>query len=294
MKELRHTILTLGLCTLLGMSTLSTADPGGTSVADVEQSVTDTIDGRAAATRDRLIDDAVDAVQKSREALKALDNNDIDAALEDMAIAIGKLELAIARYPGLALAPVGFSIRTHDLDATKASVMTTIDEAKRLLDDGKVQLARQLLADLGSEVTISTTSLPLAGYREALKAVTPLIDDGKLDAAKMKLQAALNTVVITREILPLPLIRAQAMLNIAEALADQPELTQEQEKVLSKSIAAVREQIELAELLGYGEKKDFRHTFRELKKIEKKLESNEPLAGFFDKTRDAISGLWHS
>jgi hypothetical protein len=62
------------------------------------------------------------------------------------------------------------------------------------------------------------TELPLATYPAAIRAVAPLIDAGKTAEAEAALYAALNTLVIETYVVPLPRVRAQAMLREAEKL----------------------------------------------------------------------------
>jgi hypothetical protein len=66
-------------------------------------------------------------------------------------------------------------------------------------DEYEIQKARPLVANLGSEIQFRTTSIPLATYPDAIKAVTSLIDEGKLDEAKAALQTALNALVMTTD-----------------------------------------------------------------------------------------------
>ena len=143
------------------------------------------------------------------------------AALEQ---ATGKLELILARDPGLALAPVDLEVVTYDLLANPDTVKAMIHDAENYLEDGEIQKARPFVANLASEIQFRTTSIPLATYPSAIKAVTPLIDEGKLDEAKDALQSALNTLVVsTDEVVPLPKLRAEQMLKNAEALAEELE-----------------------------------------------------------------------
>ncbi len=253
----------------------------------VDDTVSSELERQAVKSRENLIAEAVQALDHSRQALTALDEKRIDDALDSLAISIGKLELVVARYPELALAPTGVSIQTNDVYGTKGAIEKAIKDANRMLDDGNVQGARQLLSSLGSEVIISTTNLPLATYPDAIKSISPLIDDGDIAEAKRKLQTTLNTLVVTNVVVPLPILRAEAMLTIAEALADQKARTEDQDKLLEQVVPAIGEQVELAELLGYGERKGYKPIYRQIRKLER----SEFNPATFAELRDLLSAV---
>lgn len=289
MRKLCNNILAICFFSLYAMFSLA---DGNTEAMTTVEAVKTEVASQTETSRRHIIEEAVDALSRTRRAVDALEEGRNDDALDALATAVGKLELVIARDPELALAPTSMSVATRDVYGSKAAVQEAIAAAKRLLADGNVQGARQILRDLGSEVVISLTNLPLATYPDAIKAISPLIDDGKTEEARIALQAALNTLVVTEQVVPLPILRAQSLLTVAEALADQDALTPEQEDVLKASTAAIREQAELAELLGYGVKRDYSQVYRRLSQLESRLEDKQPSTKLFAETRAALESLW--
>lgn len=279
----------LSLSFLISFSSIAD-EPTNLETPEINESVESELANQTDLSRENLIDDAVEALTHTREALAALDEGRVDEALESLALSIGKMELVIACHPELALAPTGISITTHDIYGTKAAVANSIKEAERQLKDGNVQAARHILSGMGSEVVISTTNLPLATYPAAIKAISPLIDAGDIGQAKARIQAALNTLVITNEVVPLPIIRAKAMLTLFAAYADQSELTPEQAEALEKALDATREQVELAEMLGYGEKDFFKPIYKELNRMDK----DEYNSAAFNKLQDLLGSYQQS
>ena len=86
----------------------------------------------------------------------------------------------------------------------------------------------------------------------------PLIDAGKIDEAKARLQAALNTLVVTTDdVIPLPKLRAEHLLKQAQELAEKKDRGKEENDKLTKHLQSAREQLQMAELLGYGKKTRF-------------------------------------
>lgn len=247
---------------------------------------------KAEEQRKKIIDDAVKALDETKNALTLLAENKTQEALAALEVATGKLELILARKPDLALAPVGTRVFVHDLYADAKTVKDVVKEVRKQLGDGRVQAVRPVLADLASEIVYETTSLPLASYPAAIKEAARLIDNEKTDEAKVVLQTALNTLVVTDVIVPLPLLRAHKLLEMAEKLAENDGRDSTQNEELDKQLAEVRNQIELAEALGYGEKRDFKPIYEQIKEIEKKSSGGKSGTGWFDKIKEQIADLF--
>ena len=150
-----------------------------------------------------------------------------------------------------------------------------------------MQKARVLVRDLASEIIISVVSIPLKTYPDAIKAVAPLIDRGKIDEAKVAIEVALSTLVVIDHIIPLPLVRADVKVAEAEALAQK----EGRSKNLAKSLNEAREQLKLAEALGYGNKKDYEKFYAEIDEIEGKTEGGKSGKGWFAQVKEHLGGL---
>ncbi len=247
---------------------------------------------KAASQREKIVEEAVAAISETEKALKALNDGKTDDALKALEKATGKLELILARDPKLALVPVSVDMVTYDLYADVDTVKAVIKEARDALDDGRVQEARRLLSSLASEVVINTTSLPLATYPDAIKAISPLLDKGETEKAKAALQAALNTLVVTTEVVPLPLLRTQYMLASAEVLAEKKERSDKDSKLLDDLLKAADEELKLAEVLGYGSKKDFAPLHEQIKLIKDKAAGGKSGKGWFDELKKKLKDLF--
>ena len=93
----------------------------------------------------------------------------------------------------------------------------------------------------------------------------PLIDQGKIEEAKAALQSALSTLVEERSVLPLPVLRAKLLLKRAEPLVEDGQRSEASNERLETLLNEARQQLEMAELLGYGKRKDFEPLYAELK-----------------------------
>ena len=297
-KTLPAALFSLGLIASIPVFAEESALPAGPQVQSAAtESVQPQVDTKAAdqaaEKRKKITADAVAAVNETKKALKLLDEKKKEEALTALERATGKLELILARDPTLALAPVDVEVVTYDLLASLDTVKAMIHDAEEYLEDGLVQMARPLVANLASEIVFRTTSIPLGTYPDAIKTITPLIDDGKLDEAKAGLQAALNTLVITTDdVIPLPVLRAENLLKNAEALAENEERTVKDNETLAVQLADARNQLKMAELLGYGTRKSFKPMYEQLDEIEEKTSGGKGGKGWFDKIKQQVSDLF--
>ena len=267
--------------------------PQSDMAQSVQQEVDNEATNKADEKRQKILSDAGAAIDETKKALQALANKNTGEALAALERATGKLELILARDPALSLAPVDVDIVTYDLLANPDTVKAIIHEAKNYLEDGEIQKARPLVANLASEIVISSTNIPLATYPAAIKAITPLIDEGRLDEARVGLQAALNTLVVTTdEVIPLPVLRAQQLLKNAEALAENEDRSLKDSETLANMLMAARTQLHMAELLGYGSKKSFKPMYEQLDMIEDKTAGGKGGKGWFDKIKQQVSELF--
>lgn len=246
----------------------------------------------AAEKRKQLLTDAAAAIAETQQALKALEDKKVDVALKALADATGKLELIVARDPSLKLAPIGTQVVTFDVFADPETLKLAIADARKALSDGDVRRARPLVEALASETQIRTTNIPLVTYPASIKAITPLIDAGKIDEAKTQLQAALNTLVVTTEVIPLPKLRAENLLKDAQTLAEKKDRSKGDNDKLANQLKSVREQLQIAELLGYGKKGDFKPMYAQLDSIEKASLGGKSIAAWFAKIRQQVAEVF--
>ncbi len=265
------------------------------ATAAVQSGVQDKVQSLAKEKRDTLIQEAVDALAKTAQALAALDKGDTDTALKLLAEATGKLEVVVAAHPDLAVAPVAVEIEAYDVYADLPSIFQARRVATHYLVDGRVQDARETIEPLRSEMIIRVTGIPLATYPEAIKAVVPLIKDGKVEEAKAALQTALSTLVVEETVIPLPILRAQLLIEQAAELAASKRSKADQQQLQVLIDAAVY-QLALAEALGYGDPATYLVFAAEIAKINELLSDRKAHKGAFDKLQSDMKdfGTTHS
>lgn len=241
--------------------------------------------------RATLLEDAQSALADTRDALAALDRDDKAAALTALEHATGKLDLLVARDPKIAFAPVSVSTIMFDLYATPDTVKGAVKQARDDLSNNRIQDARLLVGTLASEADIHISEIPLATYPTAIRAVAPLIDSGRFDEAKGALYTALNTLVIETYVVPLPKIRAMAMLAAADALANGRERKEEDAARIRALIDATRRELQLAEALGYGTMETYKPLYAQLDEIQKKADSGQSPKNLFDRIRNSLKNF---
>ena len=258
--------------------------------SNVEQQTQD----QMAERRKQIAAEAIAAISETRNALKALDEGKKDAAFSALERSTGKLELILARDPKLSLAPTNVEAMTIKVIADINKVREARKEATRLLDSGQVQAARHLLEGLASETVISVSNIPLATYPSAIKQAGKLLDEGKQEEAKKVLQKALNTLVVTHTIIPLPVVTTQEMLKEAETLAEKANRKDDDNKRLASLLTDARNQLEFAQVLGYGTRADFKDLYAQLDDITNKTSAGKSGIGFFTKIKSILSDLVES
>jgi hypothetical protein len=239
--------------------------------------------------RKTLMADATSAIQETQAALKDLDEGNTKEALAALERATGKLDVILARDPKLDLAPAAVGVITYDVQGGIDAVKQVRKQALDSIDAGRLQEARRLLKNLASETVVSVTSIPLATYPDAIKAAVKLIDQAKNDNAKRVLQAALSTQVVTDTIIPLPVVRAEESLKTAQTLAEKKDRSKEDNDRLKASMDDANGQLEFAQALGYGTKKDFDKMYQQLAEIRDKTSDNKSGTGFFAKIKASIA-----
>jgi len=255
--------------------------------AEIEQSAREQTEAR----RKDVRPEAAEALRMTAQALDALNASDADKAINLLESVTGKLEIVTARDPNLALAPVAATMETVEVAISTAGLELIRDEVRDAMRDGEVQRARRLLRDFASETIITIRSLPLATYPAAIKEVVRLIDADKLSEAAQKLRKTLASVVETDIVLPHPLLIARHLLREAQALSEKSDRSSEEEARLTKALDEAAANLERAEILGYGTKKDFREFHEQIAAIRRKAAGGKSGMGWFDALRSGLDDL---
>ncbi|WP_456478945.1 YfdX family protein [Nautilia sp.] len=213
----------------------------------------------------QLIKEAIRAIQYTQDALIYLNNKKNDKAKESLKKAVGELAVVLNSPNAPYLLPVDVQINAYQFVGDVDKIKTLTSEAKDLLKENKIPQAREILNSLRSEIVIKTVNLPLATYPAALNLAIKYINEGKVKEAKDVLAMALSTLVEVDNIIPIPLIKAQALAEEAS------KTVKKDKKQALKYLDEAKHQLILAEALGYTSTSDT--TYKMLKDEIAKLES---------------------
>lgn len=246
-----------------------------------------------------LDQDAVAAIEETRNAINAIDQENTQESIQALERATGKLDILLARYPELALVPVSTQITIIDLAPRDFDLIEPIrDEAKRAVNEEDFPTGRALLHNLVSEIRTSTVNLPLETYPDAMKESARLLHQGRTDEARAVMQLALSTLVVTEQSRPIPLINALTELAAAMALAaqgqDQQNQDQQNRDQVLRLLEDARTQLKLARELGYARRDpEYKELDRAIRDIERQIRAKEKTESPFAKLREKFSSFFN-
>ena len=241
--------------------------------ATVTQAKTD-----AKNSQTKLIEEAVKSLLLTQKVLVDLSNKDKKAAIKDLEDAIGKLEVILASKDAPALLPVDSKVVAIEYVGTIDMLKKSVEEVKKLIEDGKLQAARVLLNTLQSQINITTVSIPLATYPDALKLAAKYLHEDKINEAVAVLDTALNTLVQEQVVLPLPILKAEGLIKAASVIA-----TKDKEQAL-KHLEQAKKELEIAKTLGYVSTSDTTYKMLDdaISEIEKEIKGKNKAEKLFE------------
>jgi len=232
----------------------------------------------------KVVKEAVEAVLLTKTVLSDLEKKDLKNAKKDLESAIGKLEVILAHKNALLMLPIDSIVTATEYTGDLKSIKTDLELVNDLLDDGKVQEARRLLNRLQSEIDIVTISLPLVSYPQALKLAAKYLQDDKIKEAKDILKMALGTLIQNEVVIPLPLLKAEALVDAASKIAKS-----DKDQAL-KHIESAKNELKIAEALGYTSSSDTTYKILNdsIEKVEKEIKGKNRAEKLFEELIDKL------
>ncbi len=212
----------------------------------------------------KIIQEAVDAVRITQEAVIAIDKKDKEGAIKKIEKALGKLEVVMSNPKAPALLPLDARVVVSQYLGTLDDIERAIITSVALLTHRKVQDARVIVSSLKDEIDFITLNMPLASYPAALKLAAKFLHENKLNEAKAVLLQALNTFVEVSVVTPIGIVQAEELIMAASKVA------QTDKKLALSHLDAAKIALRRAEALGYTSRSDT--TYKMLKDAINKLE----------------------
>ena len=238
--------------------------------------------------RKNLDQDAIAAIDETRNAIKAIASNQTDQALAAIERATGKIDILVARKPANGVIPVATEVTMID---TAPDDLEMIQQLAAAVNDAVKQrdfpAARVVLGRLMSEIRVRTYSLPLVSYPVALKDAARLLSEQKPQEASAVLTTALNTLVAIESVRPIPVAVAQTAIEGAQ------QLSQQDKEGAKRLLAVARTELDRAKELGYtGNDGEYSSLKEAIASIDKQLNGNESTASAFAKLKEKIASFF--
>ncbi len=216
----------------------------------------------------KIIKEAAEVVQLTRQALLLLAQNQVEKALSVLQKAQTLMAKLLKEYQ-VERVPVDVAIIEFN-GVTDLKVAQKLNkQVKELVSKNDFVDARFILALLRDEIDITTTYMPLAAYAEAIKFAKQLLQANKVQAAILVLQSALNTLEVETVIVPKPILEAQMLVSYAK------QLFRVKPDIATKLLERAKYDIELAKALGYvSSEKDIEPLIEEINALEEAIKNS--------------------
>jgi len=276
---MKKSIISTVLASLLVATSLSAQSTKLQSVEQVSHNAVVKGNQDALSAQKHLVKEAITSLEYCAKALVSLDKNNPKEATAHIEKALGKLEVILSAKDAPKFLPIDSAVTMTEYLGTKKDIQQRVNAVKKLLNENKVQEARELLSTLKSEIDISVISLPLVTYPDALKLAAKYIHDKKIEEAKHLLSVALNTFNTSVEVIPLPLLKAGELINVSAHLSHNGK----KEDAL-RYLDAAESQLEVAQALGYVSHSDTTYTalHTAIKHIRKEIKGKNKAQKLFD------------
>ena len=238
----------------------------------------------------KVSNEAIEIINSIVGVLEQLRARDKEASLKTIETVLGKLEVLIAKDKSKEFVAVDVKEQLIDFEGSIADAVYAREVASTLLEEGRVQDARDIMLELASELDIYITLLPAVAYPAALRAIIPLIEQEKFDEAIALVVEVIDTLVLEKVVIPLPVLRAEQAIVVASELTKDKEDANKDE--LKELLAYAKEQLTLAQALGYGEvTKDYKAFLEEIEKIESILGNDESTKDIFESLKEKLTSF---
>lgn len=169
-------------------------------------------------TNYRPVANALSIVEETRRAQQLLESEDTAGARSLLETTIGKLDTLVSSRPSEPLVPISVDLKVIDTQPDEATRARVSKDVNSLINNGRYQAARLALKDVASEINILTTNIPLTTFPAALRRAVTYIDQGKNKNALTETSNALYTLAHVETAIPLPVVRAEALIDEANRI----------------------------------------------------------------------------
>ena len=235
----------------------------------------------------KLVQEAINSLKETHAAFVALEKKDEETATKKLESALGKLEVILASKKVPELLPIDSIVKVNEYLGTSKDIEKTLAAVPTLLVKNKVQEARALILPLQSEIDITTVSLPLGSYPDALKLAAKYVHSHEVDKAKEVLAIALSTFTSVTEVVPIPLLKATDLIAASSAVA------KEDKQRALVYLDAASESLKVAHDLGYVSKSTttYKGMQEQIEAIQKEIKGLNKAEKLFETLKASLKGF---
>jgi len=227
------------------------------------------------------------AIQNTFMAVQAIEKNKLKEAEKLLSEADKKFTEALKKDPALDLLPLEETLMAYRYTGSSKEIEAALDLSVQLIKAHDTQVARALMMTLKDELDINIVSIPMKLYPAATKKALEAVKKGDKNAALAALAEGFGMLVNTQIIIPTPLLAAQALV------VDASKLDKNKKEEAQKLLAAAKEELSRAELLGYTKKHDaaYKLIHDDIEKIEKEIKGKNIVEKLYEKLLTDIKKL---
>ncbi|KYJ85787.1 YfdX family protein [Sulfurovum riftiae] len=220
----------------------------------------------------------VAGMQNTFAALKAMQANKKDEAKKALEAATKSFDAALKADPSLDIIPIDERFQAYAFMGSSDVIEARLKLAQQLLKAHDTQTAIAILTPLKDELDITVISIPMKIYPVATKKALDELNKGDDKAAFAAIAEAMNSLVIASAIVPTPLLVAQDLIMEAS------KLDKEKKEDAKKLLAAAKEELKRAELLGYVSRNeaDYKLLNEDIEKIEKEIKGKNAVVKLYE------------
>ncbi len=245
---------------------------------------------KAEELREPIIQAAKEGLEEVRMALRALEEEKEQDALNHLQNAVGKLDIAVAANPELEFAAVDSEVYVihnfHSNEDVKKEVAFIEDQ----IEEGNIQMVRQAINALRDEMVVETKSLPLGTYPSAIKKAVAKLAEGRRDEARAILASAMNTLVVSQTVFPLPVLRAK------DAIERASKMDKTKKGEVQDILEFAEQQLKKAELLGYVQKdsENYENLEERIENLQEEVEGKNEVEQLYEELKTDLNKFWQN
>lgn len=243
-------------------------------------------EGKAREEGARPVLEAVTVIRETQDALKFIQLKNTDEAKAALRRTLGELDRLLGSHGEAALLPISTEVHIVDNEPDQQTIEEVSGLVEELIAGRHYQAARLLLRDLACEIIVISAYIPLATYPDIMRKALNFLNNARIAEAEAALMVALESLVIVEDDIPLPIVRAEALVEEVNRLAYEGGFEKAHVQLL---IREAGQQIGLVENLGYGTRKEeFAEIYSALRDVQTALDQGEKSLAFLDRLRGIV------